>query len=365
MSVQRFGLMLTIVALAGAVAPVASSEAMTPRVIGGAPVSAPAFMGLLVGEAGRNIQFCGGEAVAPHVFLTAAHCVFDESGNPLSPDSFRIVFGQDDPWLAPGDPTIEQTRVTQVVTAAYRRLSNGLAVNDVALLQLQTPAPGTVRLATSSMPQLSRTGRVAAVMGWGRVSGLVADSLSPLLLQTRLRVQRSSVCTARAMGFDAGSMLCMYSGATSDCNGDSGGPLLSSSGGVRYLIGIVSTGDLHCSVGVPSIFTKVSSGPLASFTATQVPLLEQAAEAQPPAVPVATVPVPTTTTTPAPVLSLSAAKATATDFGRRYYHWTKVAARCSRVTSLRIGCRIYGRRHGRWWMARRELALSLAGIVIS
>ncbi|MDX6640734.1 MAG: hypothetical protein QOF12_1745, partial [Solirubrobacteraceae bacterium] len=68
---------------------------------------------------------------------------------------------------------------------------------------------------------------------------------------------------------------------------------------------------------------------------------------------------------PAPQLALSVAKATATDFGQRFYHWTAVTARCSRLTSLRVGCRIYGRRHGRWWMARRELALSLGGIVIS
>lgn len=365
MSVQRVGLMLSIVALAGAVAPVASSEAMTPRVIGGAPVSAPAFMGLLVGEVGHGFQVCGGMAVAPHVFLTAAHCVFDESGNALRPENFRIVFGQDDPWAM---PLATAAQVTNVVTTQYRKLSNGLPYNDVALLQLQAPAPGTVRLAPSSMPQLSRTGRVATVMGWGRVSGRVADSESPLLLRTRLRVQRPSVCGARIMGFETGSMLCTYSGTTSPCNGDSGGPLLTSSGGVRYVIGVVSGGALQCEAKLPGVFSNVARGRLAGFIAAEVPLLEQAAEAQPSAVPVTTVPAPTPTATtppPAPQLTLSVAKATATDFGRRYYHWTAVTARCSQLTTLRVGCRIYGRKHGRWWMARRELALSLAGIVIS
>jgi hypothetical protein len=239
-----------------------------------------------------------------------------------------------------------------------------VVLNDVALLQLQSPAPGTVRPASGSTAKLGDPGRLSVVMGWGLTAGQIPESASPLLQQARMLVQRPEVCSSRTQGFDAPSMLCVYSGSSSDCMGDSGGPLLSSYGGRRYLIGLVSTGDARCSVAVPSIYSKISSGPLASFVASQVPQLEQQGEA---AAPQATVPVATApaATVPLPRLSLSKAIASSKLYGRLAYHWTSVTARCSRQTSLRFACRIYGRRLGRWWMVRRELALAVGGIVVT
>ncbi len=361
---------LLLALAAGLAAPAGAQAAAGLRVVGGAPVSAPGYMALLMARTGEtSAQACGGVAVAPYVLLTAAHCVVDERTNRwLTPDALRVVVGEDDPWPALGGPAFRTVQVIRLVAASLSTLGNGLQRNDVALLQLGTRAPAVARRAPRARTALTRAGRVGVVMGWGRVDGRVAGSSSPLLQGARMAVQRPGVCSSRMRGYDAASMLCVFGGTSSACMGDSGGPLVVSDRGRRYVIGVVSTGGGHCALEVPAVYSNVANGPLADFVAKQTSRLERlgAAHARGPGAGAAPAPQrPASTPAPAPRLGLGQARRAAERYGRVVRHWTSVTARCARRNVLRVACRIYGRRHGKWWMARREVLLSTRAIIVT
>lgn len=277
-TVRRLPLLLLLALCCGQVSP-AQAGAATPRVIGGVRASAPPFLGMFIGRAGDHLQFCGGAAVAPHVFMTAAHCVADgHSRGWLAPTDMFVVFGEDDPWSALRNPLLPLWGAVRLVAPRMDTVA-GIIRNDVALLQLTAPAPAVVRRASLGRTALAQPGRVATVMGWGRVKADESGS-EPLLRRATMRVQRHQVCSSRFVHFAGAQELCVYSGSSTACMGDSGGPLLTSYEGRRYVIGVVKAGDVHCGTDKPSIYTNVTTGPLARFVDKWVPRLESSAAAQ-------------------------------------------------------------------------------------
>ncbi|MCZ0813811.1 MAG: trypsin-like serine peptidase [Pseudomonadota bacterium] len=81
--------------------------------------------------------YCTGVLIAPHLVLTAAHCVFDRQGDRIAPDTMRFRAGLRD------GKTIAERRVTRhVAPGAYDPLAGMSAENlrnDAALLELDTP----------------------------------------------------------------------------------------------------------------------------------------------------------------------------------------------------------------------------------
>src|SRR4051794_23073982 len=98
-----------------------------PRVFGGAPAPVPGFMGYFLAHGTTGYQWCGGTAIAPKVFLTAAHCVVDDYADTVIPPTRMLVtFNQTNPLRALARHRAIVDRVdTYAVAPQYRELRHG------------------------------------------------------------------------------------------------------------------------------------------------------------------------------------------------------------------------------------------------
>lgn len=129
--------------------------------------------------------------------------------------------------------------------------------NDLALIRLPSPAQlnenvQTVSLAPKNSSDFS--GDKALLSGWGKTTG--DSDTSSVLMNVNLTVITNQQCEYEFFPPMDFSMLCTSGlGPKGGCNGDSGGPLTVD----NVQIGIVSFGDSKCTVGNPTVFTRVSS----------------------------------------------------------------------------------------------------------
>ena len=129
---------------------------------------------------------------------------------------------------------------------------------DAALLILEQPLSGVRTLALASVSPLA--GSTVSAAGWGatREDGAYADAH---LRSVSLKVGTTTSCARGNSAFDyfAPSMLRANSPGRDTCSGDSGRPLVATSGGQLALVGITSFG-LGCArTGHPGRVTRVSA----------------------------------------------------------------------------------------------------------
>jgi hypothetical protein len=135
-----------------------------------------------------------------------------------------VAFGQSDPRAAlrAGSLAVDPV-VGYYAPSTYARLASGGSVNDVALLCLRAPAPGTVDLLPASQTGLPAVGQPAAVLGWGQLSD---GSMPHALQQGGFTLQAYNRCSLHFGGYDPNTMLCAWgTSSQSTCHGDSGGPV--------------------------------------------------------------------------------------------------------------------------------------------
>ncbi len=245
---MRLRLLPLIAALAFALAP-AAHAGTSPRIVGGSVAGSYPSMAALVfaGLSDNDGQFCGATVIAPYAVLTAAHCVVDGDGVPALPSAQVVMTGKSDLLAAGG----QHLPVRQIVP--HPSYDPGALAEDVAVVLLAAPtaAPAITRSATTPAPG------AATAIGWGATQKLpVAQLTYPSLLQeATLPVQATcdespKICAA---GADVPGI----------CFGDSGGPLLVTTGGVTRQVGIASSiltddpSDPICGTDL-SLFTDVS-----------------------------------------------------------------------------------------------------------
>jgi trypsin len=284
-------LLSTVLALA---APGTALAGARPSVVNGRAVAVPGYMGFVVAVTeGDHANVCGGTAIRPNVLLTAAHCVVNPKRNAfVQPAQLHLLFGFDDPWGAiQGSRPIADDLVAEYVTPGnYGRRSGGAAVNDVALLRLREPAPGTIGVLPARRAALIAPGHSSVVLGWGTESES-SHANSTVLLRADMTLQAAGYCARYLRSFSATTMLCAQSPRQSPCNGDSGGPLLVVDRAHRpYVAGVVSFG-IACRGGLPTVFADVSRGPLARFVSREAARLQRKADAEPPDLEQPTVPI--------------------------------------------------------------------------
>ena len=203
-------------------------------------------------------QFCGGSLVSSTLVITAAHCVSDVRAADL------VVSTAD----SDGDLTGADTRVSYVsAIKVHPNYDTRSQENDIAVLTLATALRGvpTIQPVTSTeAATLTATRAPVSVAGWGAINESRPWRFPAVYRVGNLVVFPDSSCGGgqpftldgvRFNGYGPGEvnsrvMLCaegVSAGKIVDsCVGDSGGPLIGSTGTEQRLVGVVSWGLEQC-----------------------------------------------------------------------------------------------------------------------
>ena len=208
-------------------------QAARPIVNGDLTHSYPSAGALLIGATPDASQLqCSGTLIGCDSFLTAAHCVCPGDGgdcqSPTPVEPFRVFF---------------QHAGFFEVTAVRVHPGFSFPDNDVAVLTLERPVTGiTPTPLQDSAPPLGTAG---TIVGFGRTGG--SSFVYGLKYEGPVT---TGTCPG---GIDPAGKVCWTFNGTGDantCNGDSGGPLFFSAGGVTRVGGITSGGvDSACLAG--------------------------------------------------------------------------------------------------------------------
>jgi len=205
-----------------------------------------------------SVGGCGGTLVSPTRVLTAAHCV---QGRTIA-DLRQVVVG--------GDIVRDASHVAMHPNWRHRNGPENF-LDDVAIVELAEPVTTVtpIALAATDVPEASITGRGRAFApGTGHGE---SEMLDASLRSAPLHTLTDAQCATAFKGYKGSSrerydarMRCsidadgrdpLYSG----CNGDSGGPLWATIGGVPMQLGVVSWGGDRCGADrLPSVFADVT-----------------------------------------------------------------------------------------------------------
>lgn len=205
-------------------------------------------------------QFCGGAKIAPGWIVTAAHCLND-SGVNIQTAGYRVRLGMND--IRDGRVGASYKIVRVIQHPNYGRPSR--YSNDIALIQYASDAETalakpawieTIAIDPETPGAKSYGGKEAWFFGWG-----VTNSQRPSaqLRYGKIRLQADNGCANPLIS------LCGRGegvrGST-QCHGDSGGPLIVHQGRVPLLVGLVShnAGRQTCGVNQKQgVYTRIAA----------------------------------------------------------------------------------------------------------
>jgi Trypsin len=191
----------------------------------------------------RDRQFCGGAYIAPGWIVTAAHCLKDY-GVDIKSAGYRVRLGITSIVSPSSRATLQGASYGIVRIIAHPNYGRPRAFyNDIALIQFAADAetargtPGPVRMiALDPDPPGARpvAGKDAWFFGWGLTE---KQQPSPDLQYGRIQLSADSDCANSLIalcGRGVGAQ------GSTQCHGDSGGPLILKEGGFDLLVGLVS-----------------------------------------------------------------------------------------------------------------------------
>ena len=205
-------------------------------------------------------QFCGGAKIAPGWIVTAAHCLND-SGVDIRAAGYRVRLGMTDIRDGRVGASYKIVRVIQHPNYGKpARFSNDIALiqyaSDEETARARPSWIETIAIDPAPPGAQSYGGKEAWFYGWG-----VTNSQRPSaeLRYGKIKLQGDNGCTNPLI-----SLCGRGEGArgSTQCHGDSGGPLIVHQGKVPVLVGLVShnTGKQTCGVNQKQgVYTRVAA----------------------------------------------------------------------------------------------------------
>lgn len=138
--------------------------------------------------------------------------------------------------------------------------------NDIALIILSADVNPSANIAFVDYDDhFVQGGQDVTVYGWGLTVG-GGQQVPEELMRGHLKTMTNADCHAKwgEVNAIADGMLCAFDrndaiGATTACNGDSGGPLIQVINGKKMLVGLVSWGENGCKATMPNVYTRIST----------------------------------------------------------------------------------------------------------
>jgi len=217
-------------------------------------------------EKPQDLYVCGATLVDESWILTAAHCVDDYLPFVTGiQEILKVRLGEYDVSTTAEPLPHEEFDISDI--QIHPNFNNATLVNDIALLRLVRPArrKQNIDVVCIGRPQelLPESLTDCVVTGWGRRSENSEHSV--VLKEISVPLWDHDRCS-RALRTQFGpgyslpdTALCAGAEGQDACDGDGGGPLVCESGGQWYQMGIVSFGIGCGRVGVPGVYTMVSS----------------------------------------------------------------------------------------------------------
>lgn len=251
---------------------VCAGAAAAPRVVGGkaiAVASAP-WAVYIQDETPAGVLACSGSIIAASRILTAAHCVYDESGK-LAPPSHLSVLAGISNISVPAAGDAEQARdVSSFRIHPGYSWASRIGPDDVAVLTLSTPLElhgPDVRSILLPAPGLPfPAGETVGLAGFGEQNPGEPESGQLDWMTATVDLQGSCGQTLRdeTVLADDAIRLCAASPRSVPCEGDSGAGLVST--GTRpTLVGVLSGGPAVCAVGDHSVFAYLDAPEIRDF----------------------------------------------------------------------------------------------------
>nr|AHZ01188.1 serine protease [Arenicola cristata] len=247
-------MMFLVVAALVATAVAAPRDRLTPPVptlitekdsyiIGGSDASAgqfPFIGSLLSSTSSGGSHTCGAVRISSTWVLCAAHCTQSSSRS--------VWFGIRCRSSTSGG---QHRSFSRIVNHPNYGSGAGSFPNDISVLQMSS---GVTVGGVANLPSSGDfAGQTATISGWGRTCG--SCSLPDCLKYVNIPVLSNSQCSGYWGSSINSGHICVYSGSTGACNGDSGGPM--SIG--NTVIGITSWGASGCGTSTPSVYSRVTT----------------------------------------------------------------------------------------------------------
>jgi hypothetical protein len=246
----------------------ASSGLPASRVVGGTVTqvqSAPWTVSIRQ-QAGSTLLLCTGAVVDASHVLTAAHCVYNQSGAPASASAVSVRAGISN-YNTPLGTDAEQDRPVSLIRVHPGYVwSTGASPDDVAVLALATPldlsgpsVQAAALLTTGAFP----SGAPTTLAAFGRETPGVSSDGTLNAMSFTVDDQGSCGGFSNSVVPSRDAIAMCANGTGSVCSGDSGGALVKTD--THAIVGVVSAGPANCDAGSHGVFTYIGSPEILSF----------------------------------------------------------------------------------------------------